>query len=583
MRSLILTASFAVIAALPVRAQQGPIQIIFDLHVDPLPMQVPLEILEPAYDTRNANMFWALDVAEQYGAKISFLSGGQWMELAVEGGPLGEGAQIIRRMYESGGMVGTHSHDEYRLAPYSWEKMGQNDDLSLSHQVWQEGREFVDLGIMTAFAGSPPEPLSLINNVRGSHTPKEEADFHAFMTEYGYGVREPGPEEDYYGWYGHHIWHPFRPSTENYMAEDLSAPFIQVTQGSVIGTYESHHNILQDMRTGAVKRQFLQLYVNWRWADRTGADEKVWCWGWGSHAHDYDVGSPNALALTEVLPWLTTNFAGRIEPTGSTAMEYASQRDVAEAYLAWEAANPGVSSFSFDSLEVDWDEYPWLRPVAEEMGDLAWTEDLSLPSGVTGFRLSDGEKDHLLLYRDVEGAVIDLSGEFTGEVRVLSLESGAEELHPSDSVPVTTEAVLVEQAPSECESPTIYCTANANSSGAAASISWGGSPSHTSNDFVLLVSGAPANKPGIFYMGDAQASAPFGPGVRCVSGTIRRLPPVFSSSAGEAGYSVDLSHPVLTELCAAGLTQNFQFWFRDPTAGDPGYNLSDGMSVLFCP
>ena len=32
-----------------------------------------------------------------------------------------------------------------------------------------------------------------------------------------------------------------------------------------------------------------------------------------------------------------------------------------------------------------------------------------------------------------------------------------------------------------------------------------------------------------------------------------------------------------------GDTHNFQYWYRDPLSMGAGYNLSDGLSITFCP
>ena len=32
-----------------------------------------------------------------------------------------------------------------------------------------------------------------------------------------------------------------------------------------------------------------------------------------------------------------------------------------------------------------------------------------------------------------------------------------------------------------------------------------------------------------------------------------------------------------------GMEFNFQFWFRDPPAGGANFNLSDALSIQFCP
>ena len=33
----------------------------------------------------------------------------------------------------------------------------------------------------------------------------------------------------------------------------------------------------------------------------------------------------------------------------------------------------------------------------------------------------------------------------------------------------------------------------------------------------------------------------------------------------------------------AGETWNFQFWYRDPSAGGAGFNFTDALSITFCP
>ena len=80
--------------------------------------------------------------------------------------------------------------------------------------------------------------------------------------------------------------------------------------------------------------------------------------------------------------------------------------------------------FSFDSLAVDWDEYPWLRPVAEELAGLKWVVDLDLGPGVEAYHLSDGTDDAVLAWRESGTSVVDLSGLVGPAVRVVGMESG---------------------------------------------------------------------------------------------------------------------------------------------------------------
>lgn len=142
-----------------------------------------------------------------------------------------------------------------------------------------------------------------------------------------------------------------------------------------------------------------------------------------------------------------------------------------------------------------------------------------------------------------------------------------------------------------CTPPTTYCSASPNSSSPnGAQLYWIGSPSVQKNDLVLGVAGVPDSTLGLFFYGAGQTSEPFGDGLRCVSagGTpIQRLgPPLASQGFGVVERPLDLNAPPASsgpgEIQPAS-TWNFQYWYRDPAAGATGFNLSDALSVTFCP
>ena len=404
----------------PLLAQgQGPIHMIFDMHCDPITNNATLPQKQAQYQTWIDNMNWVLDQTDPLGVQISFLSAGAWAEFAAQGGENGPGGVLLRRLYQSGAQLGSHSHSEYRAGANDWPTPAPT-----ALQCWQDNIDWVDAAILTAFGGSPPEALADINSVRGSHLPSDATEYHGLMALFGFETREGGAEEDYFGWYDHHIWQPFRPAIANYMAEDLNTSFVVPPQGSVIGLAQVHHGVFQDMTAPAVKRQFLQLYVNWRYRDRFGLPEKVWSWGWGSHASDFDPADPSRAALVEVLGWLDANFAARVEPTGSDVMVWDTQRGTTTAYSTWEAAHPGTSSFSFASLSVNWNEYPYLRAVAEEMEGFQWVADLSLGAGIEAYQLRKGPLDAVLLWQNSGNTTLDLSPLVGPDVRMVALETG---------------------------------------------------------------------------------------------------------------------------------------------------------------
>ena len=126
-----------------------------------------------------------------------------------------------------------------------------------------------------------------------------------------------------------------------------------------------------------------------------------------------------------------------------------------------------------------------------------------------------------------------------------------------------------------------YCTISPNSVGGGAVITSNNQTSISSNGFTLSCSGAIPNQFGIFYFGPNQVSMPFGHGLRCVGGVTRRLPVLQADFFGDASYTLDFTSSPASDITVDS-TWNFQFWYRDPAAGPPNFNLSDGLEVLFC-
>jgi len=138
-----------------------------------------------------------------------------------------------------------------------------------------------------------------------------------------------------------------------------------------------------------------------------------------------------------------------------------------------------------------------------------------------------------------------------------------------------------------CHFTDSYCTSTVNSSGEAATIDWSGSTSVLANDFTLVAQDCPATTPGLFIYGAHFGQQPFGDGYLCLgpgSPGILRLNPVTSTdSGGTALRLLDFPNLPPSGAIEAGSTWYFQYWFRDPWAGNAGFNLTDGLEVSFCP
>lgn len=137
----------------------------------------------------------------------------------------------------------------------------------------------------------------------------------------------------------------------------------------------------------------------------------------------------------------------------------------------------------------------------------------------------------------------------------------------------------IEPASQPCAAPVIYCGTNPNSTGDETTMRWCGSTSIASNDLVLVAVQAPRRTMGAFRCGRQEIHQPFGNGWNCIGGTVLWSPYLRTDVHGEAVQQVDYS--VIS--VGPGQTRDFQFIHRDPSAGGSGFNLSDGLRVVFCP
>ncbi|HIG12279.1 MAG: right-handed parallel beta-helix repeat-containing protein [bacterium] len=132
---------------------------------------------------------------------------------------------------------------------------------------------------------------------------------------------------------------------------------------------------------------------------------------------------------------------------------------------------------------------------------------------------------------------------------------------------------------------TSYCETSPNSVGAGGILQVSGSVSIAAGTMTLIATGVPANNWGIFFYGASQDMTTFGDGYRCVAFPVNRLgSAVNSEAAGTASLPLNFGQYSSGPFgITAGSTWNFQFWYRDPLGVLTSHNLSDAVSVTFCP
>ena len=125
--------------------------------------------------------------------------------------------------------------------------------------------------------------------------------------------------------------------------------------------------------------------------------------------------------------------------------------------------------------------------------------------------------------------------------------------------------------------PSTFGTAEISSTFGLASIGYTGTPSATSNDFVVTGSNFKANSFGWLLSGGSIANNSTGIGV-----LIPGNPGFLRTLAGTSNATGDISLAWPVTAAMVGTQQYFQWAVRDPGWGD-GITLSNGLDVTYCP
>jgi uncharacterized repeat protein (TIGR03803 family) len=250
----------------------NPILIMLDYHADPLGGPVPTQAV--TFSNWVSASHWLLDQAEPRGAKLSFLTVGGFAEWARAVPDLGY--PLMQRLHSSGAQLGTHSHTEYRADPHDWTNLPPAPSLSQLTNAWNDHLNMVDALVAESLGFTAPADIRRINFVRGSHAPTNNQLRLDFMATSGYTQHEQGPDEQFYGYFGHYAMNPYRPHGDNFLEHDPAGPVVLAPFGPVLGANAVHFGIVQDMRQPAVKARMLMEVLNWLHDRKVAGRERIW-------------------------------------------------------------------------------------------------------------------------------------------------------------------------------------------------------------------------------------------------------------------------------------------------------------------
>ncbi|HNQ24474.1 MAG TPA: hypothetical protein PKK06_15415 [Phycisphaerae bacterium] len=427
------------------RSTTGPIMVLIDVHADP--MWGTPQVQVQTYHDWVVAVDWALDQTDAHGAKISFLSTGQFMEWVLED-PVG-GLPLIQRLYASGGQIGTHSHNKIRVGTHVWQELPLNPPQNLILQHWNDHIGAVNAVVTAALGVSDPAQIAAINLDRGAHVPGDDTLRIQMMADFGFTNHQQGADEQFYAYFEHYPMNPFRPTGALFLQHDPQGPIVVVPFGPVLGRNDTHFGIPQDMRVPAVQGRFLLEVLNWLHDVHVAQTGRVWVTGWAAHAADLVPGTLTHNAWNPVLDWLTQHFINQ-SVGGQPAATFASVRDARDAYYAWEAAHPGATSFTYPDTQTNWELYPYLVPAVTYLMGAWYEEALPAVGTVRAYRLTAGSAAggpftlYVAYTTDGLPAVVDLAALLeAGPWATVSPATGVPHLVNPEAVEVATIGTLL--------------------------------------------------------------------------------------------------------------------------------------------
>lgn len=417
-----------------------PIHIVFEMHShedDIIRAAGGTGFFEDHKDvflTQLESVEWLLDKVDEFGAKISFLSVGPWAELCLDESLQEQCFPLIQRLYDSGEMIGTHSHNYRFMGDFNQWDADRKD--STGRNNWQYVN-FVNLLIENALGVSDEDEISEINLAGGFTKPKNTILKHQLLKDNNFQIKQGGEEQVFLLYYNHLPFNPFRVGDASGLSEDLEEGLFTIPQYPIFNS-KIRAGAAVDSSLGHQKAMFLQVLLNWRDSD----EPKIWTYGWGTHVHNIVEEPDTRERIDNMLTWLSTNFIDK-KSNGSVIAQYYNYKQVLNDYENWENEHPGVSSFEYNLDHTDYSEYPYNKWVNHYLRNSIVVDDLILEKKTKAFLLESNESPLILAFSDNSKTDLNFEDYFSKNVRIISLLDGTFDLADPSSIVIGSDAVVI--------------------------------------------------------------------------------------------------------------------------------------------
>lgn len=322
-----------------------PILVTGMVHLDPLPASGDSNAVLAAYARHRDGMLWYIGLAATTGLGLSGQMTGVYAEACVRQGHAPDFAGFM-----PGGPhhLGTHMHAHVkRSGAYAWRQIPQSaytipDSVRqvFADQVPWVNRVFEENGVASDenwfLHGSHASYPGMENDLWCQPEPSPLPYTNCFSMA-------GGPRGGFWVYRAGYNLDPDRTADTSY----VKLPEV----GGIIG-YDAVHGP-EGMVYGTVpyqKRDFMQVYIEWREGVRRGESSAVRYFNWMVHPYqltDGTLGTDRRLvrsSIEELVDWLLESFIEHTDESGRVAARFANAREIRAAHESWRAAHPAEAA-----------------------------------------------------------------------------------------------------------------------------------------------------------------------------------------------------------------------------------------------